>query len=553
VNGLIQSMKNLGPTRLAMVGGVVVALLAFLIYIAARMGGGDTALLYGDLDPTDASRITARLDQMQVPYQLRADGRQVYVPVDAVSKARITLAGEGLPSGGNLGYEVFDKSEGLTSSSFVQNINQLRALEGEISRTINSMDGVRSSRVHLVLPQRELFSRDRQEPSASVVLKMNGTRRLDRGQITAIQTIIAASVPGLKQERIAIADDRGALLSRTSLDGANSQNALQFAEEMRIAFEDRRAREIEMLLERSLGAGKVRAQVSAQIDNARTNQNEEIYNPDQQVLRSTQNVTDTSEQMESDGNPSVTIANNLPPGASAGGGGITNSSKNSRTEETNNFEIGKITRQSVIEPGAIKRMTIAVMVDNATVRNEAGELTTRARTQQEMEKLGDLVRSAVGFDAQRGDTVEVVNLQFAADEDELNKPLSLFGMGKEDLMKLAEILVLGVVGVLVVLLVVRPLLTRLFEAAPTAASASAGAALLAGEGDGMMAQLTGPGGSLTALPGGEADVDDMIDLNRIEGRVKASTLRKIGELIDRNPEEVVSVIRNWLYQESGNN
>jgi flagellar M-ring protein FliF len=378
--------------------------------------------------------------------------------------------------------------------------------------------------------------------------------RSRRRQVNAIQNIIAASVPSLKPERIAIADERGQLLSQTALTAGNTQANMQMAEEMRISYEDRTARAVENLLERSLGYGKVRAQVSATIDMARTNQEERIFGTDP-VVRSTQSVTDTSEQSESDGNPSVTIANNLPAGNASSGGGITNTSRSSRTEETVNNEISSTIRNSVIEPGRISRISVAVMVDNAQVSDGNGGFTSQARTQQELEKLADLVRSAIGFDGQRGDQVEVVNLQFAG-EDDFGRPLTIFGMQKEDLMKLAEIAVLGIVGVLVVLLVVRPLLTRLFEASPTAASASAGAALLAGEGDGlMMGKLTGPGGGLAALPPGEggSEVDDMIDLNRIEGRVKASTLRKIGELIDRNPEEVVSVIRNWLYQEAGNN
>src|SRR5262245_25866700 len=163
-----------------------------------RMGGPEMALLYADLQPGDASKITVRLDQLGVPYKLRGDGTEILVPVDAVPKTRITLAGEGLPAGGSIGYEIFDKSQGLATSSFVQNINQLRALEGELARTLTGIENVRGARVHLVLPQRELFSRERQEPSASIMLRMAGNKRLDKAQVVAVQHLVAASVPGMK-------------------------------------------------------------------------------------------------------------------------------------------------------------------------------------------------------------------------------------------------------------------------------------------------------------------------------------------------------------------
>ncbi len=546
MNAYIQQIRNLGPTRLAIAGGIGVALIAFLIYMATRMGGPDMALLYSDLNAQDAGKITQRLDQLNVPYQLRGDGTTVLVPVDQVARTRITLASEGIPSGGSIGYEIFDKSQGMTSSSFVQNINQLRAVEGELSRTIAGIEGVRQARVHLVLPQRELFSRERQEPSASVVVHMRGPQRLEKPQVVAIQNIVAASVPGLKAERIAIMDERGTLLARSITDGQSSIVALQTAEELRVGYETRLARAVESMLERSLGFGKVRAEVNAQIDYARTNQNEEIFNPDQQVLRSSQTVNDSSEQNETDGNPSVTIANNLPQGQGNQAGMASSNSRTARTEETLNYEISRVVRNSVIEPGGIKRVSVAVMVDNITSFDENGNRVSRARTQQELDKLSDLVKSAVGFDAGRGDSVEVVNLPFASLDDDKPPAPKLFGMDRDELVKLAEIFVLG----LVVLLVVRPLLARLFEAVPAAASAGAGAALLGG--GAVAGQLTGPGGSgmLPAIEVGDS-IEEMIDLSRIEGRVKASSLRKIGEIIEKHPEDVVAILRNWLYQESG--
>jgi flagellar M-ring protein FliF len=544
VNQFIQTMRNLGPVRLAVIGGVGVALLAFVAYLLLRLGGPEMALLYTDLNPVDASKITARLDQLGVPYRLRGDGGEILVPVDSVAKSRITLAGEGLPSGGSLGYEIFDKSQGLATSSFVQNINQLRALEGELARTVAGIENVRGARVHLVLPQRELFSRDRQEPSASIMLRMAGPKRLEKPQVVAIQHIVAAAVPGLKPERISIVDEHGTLLARGT-DPSSPGVMLQTAEEMRIAYENRVARAVEQLLERSLGFGKVRTEVNADIDYSRTQENQEIFNPDQQVLRSTQTVNETAEQNESDSNPSVTVANNLPAGQSQQVSPLVNSSKSSRNEETNNYEITRTVRNLTREPGGIRRLSVAVLVDGSYSFNSDGQRIYTPRAQKELEQIDSLVKSAVGFDGQRGDQVDVVNMQFASLEDETKPVKTFFGLERQELIKIAEILVLGVVGALVLLLVVRPLIARLFE---TPEAAAVGPGLLGGAGTAGL--LTGPGGTDLELVEGDEGLDEMIDLNRIEGRVKASSLRKIGEIVEKHPEDVVNIIRAWMYQET---
>ena len=539
MNAFIQSLRSLGPIRLAVIGGVGVAMLAFVVFLLLRLGGPEMAVLYSELNPADASKVTTRLDQLGVPYRLRGDGTEILVPVDSVPKTRITLAGEGLPTGGSLGYEIFDKSQGLATSSFVQSINQVRALEGELSRTLKGIDNVRDARVHLVLPQRELFSRDRQEPTASIMLRMNGPKRLERGEVVAIQHLVATAVAGLKPERISIVDEHGTLLAQGS-DPSTPGAMLQNAEEARIAYENRVARAIEALLERSLGYGTVRAEVTADLDYSRTQENQEIFNPDQQVLRSTQTVNENSEQNENDSNPSVTVANNLPAGAGQQVAPTSNVSKSSRTEETNNFEISRVVKNLTREPGGVSRLSVAVLVDGAY--DHAGVYTPR--TQKELDQIDSLVKSAVGFNGQRGDQVDVVNMRFERPEE--IKPELPFGMERKELIKIAEILVLGIVGALVLLLVVRPLIARLFEASPE--TATAGAGLLGGPGG--VGLLTGPGGTDLELADGDESLDEMIDLNRIEGRVKASSLRKIGEIVEKHPEDVVAIIRAWMYQEA---
>ena len=473
---------------------------------------------------------------------------------------RLKIADQGLPGGGSIGYEIIDRQETLGSSSFVQNINRVRALEGEISRTIMSLSPVRGARVHLVLPRRELFTRERQVPSASIALRMRGAMRLDRGQVMAIQHLVAAAVPGLQPARISIVDDRGTLLARLG-DGKNPQAGNLSPEEQRIAFEQRIGQRLTTLLERTLGFGKVRAEVRADIDLESIETKQENYDPDGQVVRSTQSISDSSQSTDGGGD-AVSVGQNLPDAAQIGSDG-SNQSLTERTEESTNFEISKTISRRIRSAGTIKRISVAVLVDGTTAEGANGEEIYSARSAEEMEQLEKLVRSAVGFDTDRGDTLEVVNMRFAAppEGDDDFGPKEYFGFKQSDLLRLAEMLVLGIVGILVILLVVRPLISRIFEASAAAADAIAhateqsmitdqsSAGALAGPGGAMPAVAGGAAGSAIAAPAGADDDEAMINLSNIEGRVKASSLRKIGDIIDKHPEEAVSIMRTWMYQD----
>jgi flagellar M-ring protein FliF len=550
MNALVQMAKNLGAVRLAALGGVGLVMLGFFIFLMTRLSQPDLTLLYGDLDPSEAGQIAGRLEQQQIPYRIAGGGTQILAPSDRTAALRIQLAEAGLPSGGTIGYEIFDKTQSLGTSNFVQSINQVRALEGELSRTITSIQGVRNARVHLVLPKREVFSRERQEPSASIVLRMRGAGRLDRPQVQAVQHLVAAAVPDLKPSRISIVDDRGNLLARGG-DTNSQQQASANAEEMRIAYENRVARAVETLLERSVGVGKVRAEVSADLNFERVVENSEIFDPATQVVRSTQTVEDNASTNENQGSTGVTVQTNLPEAQGLTAGGSTASgSKNARTEETVNYEISKTVRNTVREAGALRRITIAVLIDgNYTGADRAYQ----PRGAEELQKLEALVKSTVGFNGERGDSVELVNLPFAQMEDIQDSAATLFGLSKREFLQLAEIIVLAVVGLLVILLVVRPVLTRLFEALPSASTAL-GAAGAAGAPAGVAA-LAGPldpSAAALAPPDEEPEdlLDAMIDINRVEGRVRASSLKKIGEIVDKHPEEAVAIVRNWMYQEA---
>ncbi|WP_404384776.1 flagellar basal-body MS-ring/collar protein FliF [Caenispirillum salinarum] len=539
MNALLTQLKNLGPMRLAALAGVGVGLLAFIIYFATRFTATPMELLYGNLEAVDSNRIVQELEAQNIPYELRNGGSDIYVGADQVLRQRVSLA-EFATGGATVGYEVFDDMDSLGATNFMQNVNLVRALEGELARTIAAIESVKAARVHLVMPKRELFSRETQEPSASIYVKMK-TGRLDQGQVNAVQQLVAAAVPQLKPSRISIVDEAGTLLSRNFEDAGDM---LAFTrEEMRLKTERRLARNIEQLLEQTVGPGKARAEVRADMDFDRTVTEEEIFDPESAVPRSTVNLEEQAQTRENDPG-AVTVQNNLPD-ANLNAGGPTASSSESRTEETVNYEISKRVVNSVSEGGEIERLSIAVLVDGTYDVAEDGTRTYVPRSDEQMDKIATLVRSAVGYDAQRGDQVEVINMRFTSMDDFMpDDAWTFMGFTKEEIMKMAEGLGIAIVAILVILLVVRPLVTRAFEsAAPDEAD------MLSADAAAGVPQLTGPG-SMPVPVDEEMEADELIDIDKVEGRVRASSLRKIGEIVEKHPEEALSIIRNWLYQEA---
>ncbi len=544
VDTILQTLRNLGTMRLVLMGGVLVGVIAFFVFLMARVATPQMALLYGDLDSADTTRITAELDGMGVQYEIRDEGRSIYVPSERVSRLRVAMAEQGLPSGGTIGYEIFDDSGSIGTTNFVQNVNLVRALEGELARTIAAIDSVRSARVHLVMPQRQLFSRERQEPSASVILKMRGAIRLDREQVSAIQHLVAAAVPRLSPNRISIVDGRGSLLARGFEEEDDVAAMAAKADERRRTYETRLARTIEEMIEQAVGYGKVRAEVRADMDFDRISTSEEQFDPDGRVMRSTQTLEETLSSSEAEQLP-VTVANNLPDGQPDGGEGASASTSENRVEETVNYEISKKVINHVREAGVVRRLSVAVLVDGTYNVGENGQRVYEPREKEEMDQIANLVRGAIGFESERGDSLEVINMQFASeDEGEADSLVLFFGLDKNDLLRMAEFLVLVIVALLVILLIVRPLVTRAFEAVPAASTGGGDGRLLSDERMDTPA-LTGPSDR------GEDDEDfeDLIDIDRVEGRVKASSVKKVGEIVDKHPGEALAIVRSWMYQE----
>jgi flagellar M-ring protein FliF len=537
-------LRALGPGRLLVLSATALALLAFFAYLLLRAIEPPYTLLYGGLELDDSAQIVGRLEAMGVGYRLQGDGEAIMVPADQALRLRMTLAEDGLPRGGTVGDEIFDHASPLGTTNFLANVNLRRALEGELARTIAALADVRAARVHLVLPRRELFRRDQIEPSASITLRMLGGRRLSRRQVLAVQHLVAAAVPGLAPERITLVDAQGTLLARGG-DGAMESALPSQAEEYRAAYEERLKRTVEQLLERSLGPGRVHAEVSAELDLDRVTMTEETYDPDGQVVRSTQTVEEESRSSERDDNDAVTVGNNLPNAAAeTPASGRAANDNTTRTEETVNYEISRKVRNQTQIGGRVRRLSVAVLVDGKMIPNAAGEPVYTPRDADELAQIGSLVRSAIGFDGARGDVVEVRNMPFSLPslvEDEA----SWLPLTKYDLMRLAELTALALVALMLILLVVRPLLRRLLP--PPGFAAAAGA--LADQ-SALPLPAGGRSPALAAPEPGQTSGQGNLEPVQLdhEARVRAELVKRARGVIEESPDEAVAIIRSWLHE-----
>lgn len=551
VNAFLQTLKNLGPMRLSAIGFVGLLIIGFFIFATLRMTAPEMQKLYGELADKDTAQITQQLDAQKIPYELRNNGTEIWVTRDQVDKVRIDLAREGLPKGGTVGNEIFDSGEGFGTSAFIQNVNRQRAMEGELARTISSIEGIRQARVHLVLPRRELFAQTEEQPTASVFLQLQQGVDLSRENISAIRNLISAAVPKLETKMVSIVDDHGQLLASTEEDDASYINAT--ADEARQRYERRLSRSIEDMIGRTVGYGKVRAEVNADMNFDRVETTSEQFNPDDKIQRSTQNITEETENTEAQAIDSITVANQLPSTDANNVNPLLPTSRNSskRTEATTNFEVSKTTTNQVRTGGEVKRLSIAVMIDGTYKTNPDGTNEYVPRSDAELQQIQRLVQSAVGFSPDRGDTIDVVNMQFVDQFDATKQEPLIFGMKRDDLFRFAEIIALVLVAILVILLVIRPLLARAFE------DDTEEEEIIEDDEDADLPRLTASeSGALAqalAMEGGDMDEEEsdaMIDVNRIEGKVRASTLRKIGEIVEKHPEEAVAILRAWMYQET---
>jgi flagellar M-ring protein FliF len=536
LQSLVSFLKGLGAARLMAMVAVTAALIGFFAFVIIRVTTPQMTTLFTDLSTEDSSAIIKDLERQAIPYELRNDGAVIMVPKDKVTRLRMKLAEGGLPKGGGVGYEIFDKSDALGTTSFVQNINHLRALEGELARTIRAIDRIQAARVHLVLPERPLFSRETPEPSASIVVRVRGS--LEPQQIKAIRHLVASAVSGLKPQRVSIVDEAGQLLA----DGEAGDNENVAGDERRNAYEKRLRNEVEAIVSSVVGAGRARVQLSADFDYNRITQTSDKFDPEGRVLRSSQTREESSATADNSGQ--VTVNNELP-GNQRPDGASTAKDQSKKTEETNNYEISHTTKTEVTEAGRVNRISVAVLVDGAYTKNEKGEMVYQERSKDQLDRIATLVRSAIGFDQKRGDQVEVVNLKFAESPavPPIAEPSGLLGVlqfTKDDVMYVIELGVMMLLSLVVLFMVIRPLVKRILasEVIPALTGDDAVPALT----DGSAAAAGSTGQSLVPSAAGL----NQIDVAQVQGQVHAQTVHRVGELAERNPNETANIVRQWL-------
>jgi flagellar M-ring protein FliF len=532
LQGLVTFLKGLGASRLMAMVAVTAALIGFFAFVIMRVTTPQMTTLFTDLSTEDSNGIIKDLERQAIPFELRNDGAVIMVPKDKVTRLRMKLAEGGLPKGGGVGYEIFDKSDALGTTSFVQNINHLRALEGELARTIRAIDRIQAARVHLVLPERPLFARETPEPSASIVVRVRGS--LEPQQIRAVRHIVASAVNGLKPTRVSIVDEAGQLLA----DGAGSEADNAAGDERRAAFEKRMRNQVEAIVSSVVGTGRARVQLSADFDYNKITQTSDKYDPEGRVLRSSQTREESTATADNSGQ--VTVNNELPGGQ--GGTGPAARDQSKKSEETNNYEISRTTKTEVTEVGRVNRISVAVLVDGSYAKNEKGEQVYQERGKEQLDRIATLVRSAIGFDQKRGDQVEVVNLKFAEAPAAVPvaEPTGLLGMlqfTKDDLMYVIELGVMMLLGLVVLFMVIRPLVRRILASEVIPAALAHDAALPALT-DGSAADSAA---SQSLLPG-----TNPIDIAQVQGQVHAQSVHRVGELAERNPNETANIVRQWL-------
>ena len=524
--------------------------LAFFLWLAAGARSGDYRLLYRGLEETELAAIVDALTAERIDYELAEGGSAVRVPASRVHEARMRIASRGLPNGSSPGFEIFDRgSFGVTD--FVQKVNYHRALQGELARTIEQVEGIVQARVQLAIPERKrMLGRQDRKPSASVVTRLSAGRDLEPAQVRGIVHLVASSVEGLEPARVTLVDQAGRMHApRPETDLVGHGAGPSMGAERRI--ESELEQQIESILERTVGLGRVVAKVSAQLDWTQTEKTEEIFDPDSQVARSTQTDSETSSESEGEEGVAGVVANSpdTEPIATAGGGG---SSQSTRSSETVNYEISKTVSRHVLPTGRIERLSIAVLVDgkplggvadgSADGSEEASDSGGfRPWTEAELEEFEELAKRAVGFSERRGDEITVTNAPFITPG--LEDPEA--GWLTPDLLSLLASVLHGAAFLVGLLLFSKLFVRPLAEA--VGGSDSAAVESLREE---VLERLSSVG--QTALAGGAEGAGDGLRAEDLEipGLVEQNEEMTLQQQVDRlaqlRTEDSVRTIRGWM-------
>lgn len=572
--GLIAQLARSGRMRIA-AALVVVALVGGGLGVIMLQGGeGGKKLLFSGLELEEAAEISGKLDTAGIAYSLEGGGSAIFVDASKVEDARMMLSEQGLPTRGSIGWEIFDKSDALGETQFVLNIKKLRAMEGELERSIASYDMVQSAKVHLSVPERPLFQQNSEKPKAGVVLKLSGNM-LPPEKVRAIRNLVASQVPGLAVEAVTITSTDGRLLAAATDGSGTGVGGGSTADERRAAMEESYRRKVLDVIENIAGPGAAKVTVSIEADFNKVTQSSETFDPDSRVVRSETTVEDSQSDTSMAPGDETTVANNVPNGAAPVAPPQPQSKRTgNRTEATINYEMDKTVRTEIIEGGAIKRLSVAVAIDQVRVPGaEGAPATWQDRSPEELARITALVKSAVLFSEPRGDVVTVESSAFARPDTALDggEAPGPFDLDKFDLVRIGEILALVLTALALVFFVLRPLVGGLMSkpepddlppeiqvlkgakrAKAIAVHQAAMASLQVANPNAQDApRVISNGESRTVgfdIPQPER-LDAGIDVARISGQVKASSIKKISEVVASHPEESIAIIRSWMSEE----
>ncbi len=557
---IINNLMALGRTRLIALGATGIGLVLALFLGLAAVMKPTYAPLYSDLSLAGASRVVAALEQAGFSVQLGGGGTVVAVPQEDVARARMALAEQGLPDEGAPGWEIFDNASGLGMNSFMQQVSRLRALEGELARSIQTIDGIDAARVHLVLPEREAFSRTRPEPSASVIVRGRATQVIGRRQALAIRALVASAVPDLSPARVTVLTASGETILSEDGPGDVTIGAAGSA------IQEQMARSITEILTARVGAGNARVQVNVDLNSERQVIRSQTFDPQQQVVRSTETREENREERNPTGDD-VGVANNLPAELADAGNGALSTNSSTRTDEIVNYEIGTTQSETIREPGDVARLSVAVMVNGIYEVADDGSVTYAERPAEELERLAQLVRAAVGFDAARGDTVTVDSLRFIDYSLDVGAPMGMSVMQviAANLMTILRSLFALAVVALVLIFGLAPVLRKIWpeEGALALTGGEMPGSLALARGDETVPQI-GSGQNSVALAGparapsvqrmsvldhGDSQ-DDFVTLVSVSGGVRSGRIKAIGQLVENEPAEALRVMQSWLAEEA---
>ncbi|MEO1251217.1 MAG: flagellar basal-body MS-ring/collar protein FliF [Pseudomonadota bacterium] len=529
-------IETIGVARLGAIIGVSFGVALALALIMARAGAPSMSILYADIGYGQAQPIISRLEQDGVDYALRDNGGRVTIlaPRNRLGDLRIDFAADGVGVGDGVGYEIFDDGQALGVTAFQQNINRLRALEGEIARTLTTISGVRSARVHLVLPERELFSRDRQSASASIVV--DAPAGINSRAVRAIVNMAASAVPGLEPGRVTVMDARGELLASGG-DDSSPEAIAASVEDRKAAAQERLRRAVEDMVGRIVGPENVRVEINADMDFSRVTESSEIVDPDSQTVLSSSTIEETSNSAEPSAARGVSVANALPGGAAFEADGGSATSTTQRLEETTNYEITKTVRNAVREEGlVVKRVSVAVAINTGEAAGADGEPAFAVRDPAELAVIETLVKSAIGFSAERGDQVSVVNIGFSPAAQVTANPIAADantnGFTPSDALRMAELAALSLIAIALVWFAVRVVFSNNAQTAITAATPRSAVSATAAK--------------AVEAPAEPSAIEHHIDLAQVEGQVRASSVNKVAEIVRAHSEESAGLLRSWM-------